>query len=421
MSRGSLWRHRDFLCLWTGQTISQLGSQVTALALPVLAAVQLQATPAQMGLLGALEMAPFLLFSLPAGAWVDRLPKRAVLVAADLGRALVVGALPLAAWLGVLDMRWLYAGGFLAGVLTVLFEVAYQAYLPAPVGRPHLLEANARLETSRSAAQLVGPGLAGALVEWLTAPVAVLVDAASYLASAAALAAIRTPEPRPEAARRSLGSDVVEGLRLVLGNPLLRRLAACTGTSNLFGSVGGAVFILFATRQLGLGPGTLGLVFAVAHVGFLVGAAAAARVARRLGLGRTLVLSPMVWGAGSLRVALAGGPPPWPLAALAAGQFLAGLATPVYNVNQVSLRQSLVPLALQARLAATMRFFVWGTIPLGSLLGGLLGEVVGLRPTLVLGALGSGLAALWLFRSPVAALREPPVPAEAGAPAAGSA
>lgn len=408
-----LWRHPDFLRLWIGQTISQFGSQVTGLALPIIAALALEATPAQMGLLGAVEMSPFLLFGLPAGAWVDRLPRRAVLIVTDVGRALLMLAIPVAAWLGHLRMELLYVVGFLAGTLTVFFDVAYQAYLPSLVGREHLLEGNSKLEVSRSAAQLLGPGMAGGLIEWLTAPVAMLVDAASYLASAAFLAGIRRPEARPAAAGRNLWAEVGEGLRLVLGNPLLRSIAACTATSNFFGSAGGAVFILFATRELGLTPGVLGLVFGLSNVGFLLGAVAAVRAAERLGLGRTLVFAPLVWSAGSLLVALAGGSVHQAAAMIGLGQFLGSLSVPIYNINQVSLRQAITPERLQGRMTATMRFFVWGTIPLGSLLGGWLGGTIGLRPTLLLSASAIALAVLWVRLSPVWALRRQPEPAAA--------
>jgi MFS family permease len=366
-----------------------------------------------MGVLGAVEFAPFLLFGLVAGVWVDRQPRRRTLIAADLGRALLLGLIPLAALFGVLRIELLYAVGFLTGILTVFFDVAYQSYLPILVERSQLVEGNARLEVSRSVAQVVGPGLGGTLVQLVSAPVAIAVDALSFLASAGFLAGIGAGEPPPrQGASGGVWADIRAGLAVVLGNPLLRAIAGCTATSNLFSQVCTAVYVLYLTRELGVTPSLLGLVFAVGSSGALVGALLASRIARSIGLGPTIVGTALLFPLGGLMTVAAGGPPLAVAATLIAAQVAATFCSPVYNVNQVSLRQAITPDRLQGRMNATMRFVVWGTIPIGSLLGGLLGDAIGLRPTLLVGALGSALAFPWVLLSPVRALREQPTPPE---------
>ena len=413
---GGLWRDRDFLRLWVGETVSLLGSQVTLLALPLTAVLTLHANAAEMGYLTAAEMAPFLLVGLFAGVWIDRARRRPVMVAADLGRCVLLLGVPLLALAGHLSMAALYLAGFLVGVLTVFFDVAYQAFLPALVGREQLVEGNAKLEVSRSGAQIAGPGLAGALVGLVTAPAAIVADAASFLASALFLLGIRTVEPAPPAHGPSGGlrREITEGLSVVLGNPLLRAIAGSSGTSNLFGIAMSAIVILYATRDLGIGPGLLGLIYAAGNVGYLLGALLSGRLPGWIGLGPTIVWSlPIIW-LGALLVPLAGGPRPLVVALLMGWRVLASFASPLYNVNQLSLRQTITPDRLQGRMNASMRFLVWGAMPLGSLLGGWLGTALGLRPTLLLVAAGQALAFLWTWFSPVRGLREQPPPAEAG-------
>jgi MFS family permease len=409
-----LWRHADFLKLWAGQTVSVFGDQVGLLALPFLAVLTLQANAAQMGILGAAERAPFLLVGLLAGVWVDRLRRRPILIAADAGRALLFGSIPLAALLGWLTMPYLYLVAFLVGVLTVFFDVAYQSYLPVLVSREQLVEGNSKLEISNSVSMIAGPGLAGALVQLITAPLAILVDAVSFVVSVASLSLIRAPEPAPaaRAERGSIRGEIGEGLQVVLGNRLLRAIAGCTGTSNLFGNVTFAVYVLYATRELGLSPAAIGLIFAALGPGSLLGALLAGGLARRFGLGATIVGSIAFGGAMGLLVPLTGWLPRLAAPLLVVAWFCWGFAGPVYNINQVSLRQAITPDRLLGRMNATMRFLVWGTMPIGALLGGFLGVTIGLRPTLVVGAVGSLLAFLWVFFSPVRALREQPEPAE---------
>ena len=410
MRFAGLWRHVDFMRLWTAQTVSQFGSQITQLGLPLTAALVLGASPAQMGVLGAAEFAPFLLFGLIAGVWVDRLPRRPILVWADLGRALLLATIPAGAYLGLLRIEQLYVVGFLAGVLTVFFDVAYMAYLPSLVARDRMVEGNSKLELGRSAAQIAGPGVAGGLIQLLTAPIAILLDSLSFLFSAACLFGIRRagPPPEPRAAAGSVWQQIGEGLAVVLKSRLLRPIALCTGTSNLFGNMLFAVFILFVTRELGIDAGTLGLLFTVGAVGGMAAAAAAGRLAGAIGVGPTIVGAILVGGLGNLLVPLFAGPGWVGLGVLALSGFAGGVGNVVYNITQVSLRQAITPHRLQGRMNASMRFVVWGTIPIGSLIGGFLGEQIGLRPTMLVGGLGGLLAGLWVFFSPVRSLREQP-------------
>lgn len=410
---GGLFRQPDFARLWAGHTISRFGSEVSQLAIPLTAALVLNASAAQMGILAAVEFAPFLLLSLFAGVWVDRLPRRPILIVADIGRALLLASIPLAAVMGILRIEQLYIVGVLTGVLTVFFDVADQAFLPALVSREHLMEGNSKLEVSRSVAQILGPGVAGALVQLVTAPIAVLLDAASFIASVLFLIGIRVPEPaivRPKGPQTSVWAEIREGLAVVLSNPLLRSIAGCTGTSNLFGNVMAAVFILYATRSLSLEPAELGLVFAAIGPGALLGSLVADRAAHVLGLGRTLVVSILLGGLAGLLIPFASGPRLLVLGVLMVAYFLIGFGSPVYNVNQVSLRQAITPDRLQGRMNASMRFIVWGTMPIGSLLGGVLGDTIGLWPTMLVGAVGGLLAPLWLLFSPVRGLRAQPTP-----------
>ena len=408
----SLWRHRDFRRLWSAETISQLGTQVTLLALPLIAILILRANPFEVGLLTAVEYLPFLLVGLPAGVWVDRLRRRPILIAADVGRALSLASIPVAHALGDLTLIHLYLVAFLNGTLTVFFDVAYMSYLPSLVERNQLMEGNSKLEVSRSGAELAGPGLAGALIQALTAPVAIIADAVSFFGSAVFLLLIRHREPaiRPDAteAPPKMRTEIGEGLRYVLRHRLLLPIAICTSTSNLFGHMAFAVYLVYAVRELGLSPGLIGVIFALGNVGFLVGAIAANRIARRLGIGTTIWLSAATYGPSLLLIPLA--PRTAPVAFLIASWFLGSLGSVVYNVNQVSLRQAITSDRLQGRMNATIRFLVWGTMPIGAFAGGALGSAIGLRPTLFVAAVGGVFVVLPVLLSPVRKLREIPEP-----------
>jgi MFS family permease len=409
-ARSPLWRHRDFLLLWSGQTTSQVGAAVGAVAVPLLAATVLGASPFQMGLLTAAESIGFLLVGLPAGALLDRVRKIPVMVGADVVRLVLLLSVPVAWWAGVLTFTQLTLVVLAVGVATVFFDVGYQSVLPAVVGRAGLVDGNGKLEATRAAADVGGPALGGGLVQLAGAANAVLLDAMSYLVSAVLLARMRTAEPPPGAQpRRSLRAEMGEGLRYVLGHRLLRPIALCTGSSNLFGGVLAAVSVLFLARELALPAGIVGLVLAVGSVGGLAGALTSGAWTRRFGQARVLVAVLFLTAPGVLLQPLA---QPGPrLAFYAAGSFALGYGVVVYNVAQVSFRQTVTPDRLLGRMNASIRFLVWGTLPLGGLLGGALGELIGLRATLLVGAVGLVLAPLWLLASPLRRMRDLPAAA----------
>ncbi len=408
VSRLGLLREHDFRQLFFADTISQIGTQVTMLALPLVAVLALQATPLEMGLLATCETAAFAVLTLPAGAWVDRMRRRSVLIAGDLGRALVLGSVPVAWWAGVLTMAQLYVVALVAGTLTVFFDVAYQSYLPHLVGKEHLVEGNSKLEVVRNVTQIGGPAAAGFAVQVLTAPVAVIADAISYLGSALFVGLIRKREDKPvRGPEANLVREIVEGLRFVFGNRLLRSIAACTGSSNLCSAITFSMAILFFVRVLGLSPGTIGVIFSIGAVGGLLGAFLASPVVRWLGQGPTIWISAVVFGVSGLLFPLA--QRGWLLYLAVFGFVMAGIAVVVYNVTQVSFRQGLTPDRLLGRMNATMRFLVWGTMPLGGLIGGILGSSpLGIRGTLWVGAIGGMLTFLPVFFSPLRTMRELP-------------
>ena len=404
-----LGRNRDFLKLWAGQSVSLFGSQVTRLALPLAAVLTLHAGAAQMGLLGAALLTPYLVFGLFAGVVVDRLRRRPILIAADVGRAALLAVIPVLAISGRLRIEHLYAIGFLFGTLEVFFEVAYQSFVPRIVDRDQLTQANSRLQLSDSAAQVAGPGLAGALVQLLTAPVAIIVDAASFMVSAATLVLIRTSEaPHNSDHRPDVWAELREGLVLVMGQPWLRAIAGCTATLNFFANLLMTVYILYATSSLGLPPALIGAIFAVGGVTTILGTMLAGPAARRLGIGRAMLGASLVIGIAGLLIPIAAGPGPVAIALLIGTQVLWGLSRPVFDINQLSLRQSITADRFQGRVNATMLFIVWGVIPFGSLLGGALGSTIGLRATIAVGAGGMLLAVLWMVFSPIRHLRTLP-------------
>jgi MFS family permease len=411
-----LWRHPEFLKLWTGQSISLFGTLISGVALPLTAVLVLDATAFEMGLLRAARLAPGFLFGLLAGVWVDRLRRRPLMIGSDLGRAALLGSIPVAATLGMLRVEQLYVVAFLAGALTVVFDVAVQSYLPTVLTREELLEGNSKLEASGSVAEVAGLGLAGALVQVLTAPIAVAVDAVSFLVSALSLALIRTPEPRPRptAEGPSVRREIGEGLRIVLGDPILRAIAGATITVTAFWEVIGAVFFLYVTRELGIEPILQGALYAIGGVSSLLGALLVGRSVERWGRGRTMLWALLLGGIGNLCIPLAGGPITLAVAFLAAQQVLADGAITAFNINEVSLRQAITPAELLGRVNATIRFVGWTAMLAGALIGGILGDTIGLRPTLLVGALGTMLAALWVLFSPLRRLRSQPAPITGG-------
>ena len=411
----SLWHNADFLKFWSGQTISVFGSAVTGLALPLTAVNTLNASPAQMGLLNAAEMLPFLLVALFAGAWIDRRRRRPIMLFADLGRAIFLGLIPLFALFGLLRMEILYVTGFIVGVLTVFFDVSYQAFLPALVKREHLVEGNSKMEISNSAAAIAGPGLAGWLIQILSAPAAIFFDAASFLVSALALGWIHTEEPQPAPAMNGQAHflmEIREGLGVIFGNRMLWSIAGCTGTANFCSGLWNSIFVLYMARNLNLGPAQIGLVFVMGAPGALLASLAAARITQRFGLGPTIIGASVFSGLAQLLILAARGEVTLVLALLALQGLLAGFCNTLYNINQVSLRQTITPDRLLGRMNASMRFLVWGTIPLGALASSACSAVFGVFPTLALGLLGGLFPWLWVFFSPVRQLVVQPEPFE---------
>jgi len=402
---GGLWHHLQFRRLWVGETVSQFGTTVSQLALPLVAILVLHASAFDVGALTALQTAAFVVVGLPAGAWVERMRLRSVLVVNDLIRAAVLGSIPLAQLVGVLTIGQLYLAALVTGVSTVFFDVAYQSYLPQLVGRKLLVEGNAKLQASESVSQIAGPSIGGLLIQALTAPYAVLVDALSFLWSAGWVAAISARPPRPERRPdRQLRREIGEGLRFVLGNPMLRAIAACTGSFNLFSAMALAVFYLLLARDLQLSPGVIGLIASTSAIGGLVGSLVAGRFAARVGQGPAIWISAAATGPFSFVAPFVHRD--WTLALLAGAQVATWMGVVVYNVTQVSFRQGLCPPGLLGRMNATMRFLVWGTMPLGGLLGGVLGSAIGVRQTLLVAAVGESLAFLPVLASPLRRTRE---------------
>lgn len=406
----SLWRHRDFMLLWAGQSVSLFGDQFTLLALPYIAVKALRANAFQMGILAAVGTLPFLLIAILVGVWVDRHRRLPVLIAGDLGRGLIVLTIALLAFGGLLRLDYLYVLAFLTGILTVFFDVAYQAYLPSLVTHAQLVEGNSKLETTNSLAQTGGPFAAGVMVQILSAAWAMVFDASTYFLSVGMMSRIRHREAPPTAAeRRPFLTEAREGFAVVLGDPRLRAIAGCTSHFNLFGSAIAALAVLFAVNDLGMDGFALGLVFLGGGIGGILGALTSARIAARIGVGPAIVVSTVIGAAAMYGYLLA---TPATGVVVLVGVFLGtGFTVLLYNINQVSLRQGLVPVRLQGRLNATMRFLVWGTMPLGGLLGGVLGTVLGVRDAIAVAVIGLSFAFLWVLLSPVRAIQTMPEPA----------
>ncbi len=403
MLGGRLWRDGEFLKLWAGQGISEIGSQVSLLALPTVAILVLGATPFQVGLLAACENLAFPVLGLIAGVYVDRLRRRPIMIACDVGRLLALASVPIAFALGVLSMSQLYAVALIAGVGTVFFDVAYQSYLPALIPRADLIEGNTKLQVTSSVAQMAGPALGGFLIQLMGPARAVAADAASFLISVVSLVWIRRPEPAPapagETGRRGFFAEMWEGIQVVFGNSTIWKIAGSTSTSNLGSNLFFAVFLIFVYRVLHLSPGTVGVIFAAGAVGGLLGALTAAWIPRRIGLGPTLFVTILLGGLSLVLVPLAQYGFAIPL--LFASMFLGSFVNPVYNINQVSLRQAITPDRVQGRMNATVRTIIWGTNPIGAFIGGIIGSTYGIMPALYTGIAVSLLAGFWILLGPI--------------------
>lgn len=399
----TLRKNRDFHRLWTAQTISKFGSHVGHAGVEFTALLALRATPAQMGLLGAFAATPVLLVGLLAGVWVDRTRRRPLLIAADLGRAALLLSVPLALFLGVLRIEQLYLVAALAGALTVLYGVADQSALPALVRREDLVEANSRLGMSDSMAEVGGPALGGTLVQWLTAPVAILLNAGSFLLSAFILRGIRAPEapPAPAGGRRRLGIEIREGIRIVWREPTLRALALSAAGGNFFGSFYGVLYSLYLLRALGFTPALVGISIGVGGLGALLGAMLAGPLTRRVGVGPALIGCRILSAVIGFLIPLAGGPLPLAAAMVLAAQWIGDIPGAIASINETSLRQAVIPHHLLGRASASMEVLARSVLPLGALAGGLLGEVIGPRPTLYMASAGILLSGMWLLVSPL--------------------
>lgn len=367
----------------------------------------LHASTFAVGLLTTATYAAFLVISLPVGVWVDRLRRRPIMIAADIGRGLTLASVPIAASFGDLTMTQIYIVGLIQGVGTVFFDVAYMSYLPGLVGRGHLVDANAKMQASQSVAQASGPTVSGVLASLFTAPIAIVADAVSYGISVVSLLAIREGEPAPTATKSSnIRREMWEGLRFVARQPILRMIAGATATANLFISAFFAISTVFLVRQIGLSPAVIGLLGSVGAVGGILGALAATPLRRRIGSARIIWISMTVMAPFGLLIPLA--QPGVGLVPYVVGLFVISIGSAVYNVNQAAFRQLLAPAELLGRVNATVRFVVWATLPLGGLLGGALGGAIGNRDAIWVAAIGTLLAPVWLIASPLRHLRDTP-------------
>jgi predicted MFS family arabinose efflux permease len=409
--RGALWRHGDFLRLWGAQTVSDFGARITREGLPMMAVMTLAAAPTQLGLLAALSNGSALLVGLAAGDFVDHTARRPILIAMDLARAAILVILPLAAWMGLLSMLQVYAAAVLVAAASVLFDIADHAYLPGLVGKGLVTDANAKLSVTESVAEMGGPALAGVLFQWLTAPIAVAVNAATYLVSALLLARIRAPEPPREAGHKRRGwiDGVVTGARTSWGEARVRMLLIMAGTGGLFGGVFSALYIAFVLRGLGLSSALLGLGIATGGLGALTGSLLAQVMARRLGVGPSICLAGILAALGTMIVLLAPANTLGGTACLMISQFLGDAFGVVPLILATSLRQTLLPHSVLGRVGATFRAVGGGAAVVGALAGGVLGQALGLREALLIAIAGLMAGPVLGLLSPLRAVKEMPV------------
>ncbi|GAA1595515.1 MFS transporter [Actinoplanes couchii] len=395
---------RRFASFWAGETVSQFGDRISELAIPLIAVTLLAATPAEVGLLTAAIWAPNLL-SIVVGAWVDRQAHRKrLLVLADLLRAAALLSLPIACWTGALALPQLFAVALLTGVGQVLFSCSYQSFFVTLVDRDHYVEANSKLSTSRSASFVAGPAAGGFLIQALSAPVAILIDAVSFLLSAVLIGRIPA-EPTPVGERKSLVAGIGAGLRYVLGHSYLRASLACVTTVNFFGFVAQALVILYISRELGLPAGLIGLAFGLGATGALLGAVITPKLSARYGVGRTAVAGAILFPAPTAAIALADGPQWLIVTIIVLAEAVAGAGVMLMDINLNSVQTSVISDDMRSRVSGVFGTINYGARPLGAMIGGLLGESLGLRPTLLIAAAGGVLSCLWLLGSPIPKLR----------------
>jgi MFS family permease len=419
--RSGLWRHGSYLRLWGAQGISAFGSQITLVALPLVAILSIEASAFEVAVLTALEFAPFIFLSIPAGVWVDRLRRRPILVVTDIGRGATLVSIPLAYALDALTLPHLYAVALVNGALTVFFTLAYQAYIPSLVEREHLAEANAKFEGTETVARLAGPGAGGGLVALLSAPVAVLADALSFFASGLLIFAIRHREAgtevRPPAKeRRVFRTEIREGGRFALNDIYVRPVLTTTAIVNVGFNMAWAILLVYAVRELHIGPAVAGLVLSAGEIGGLLGVVVASRLTRRAGPGPVIIGSAALFGPALFMLAAA--PASRPLPFLIVGWAISSFASVLYNSTTVGLRQARVPQRLQGRVVGFNRTIVWGVSPLGAVMGGALATVGGLRFAMIVGAVIAFAAVVPAVFSPLRSLRQLPESVELEPPAA---
>ncbi|ODP30114.1 hypothetical protein PTI45_00567 [Paenibacillus nuruki] len=413
MSRVSLGllKHHDFRNFWLGHTISSFGVQITTVAIPLIAALTLQASPLQMGILTAVEFLPFLLISLFVGVWVDRKPKRPMMIMSDIIRAIVLIGIPIGLFFDILSMPMLYIIAAVVGINTVVFEIAHVSYLPIVVKKDELVEGNSKLEFSSSSATVVGQSIGGVLIQVFSAPISILFNVGTYLLSAVYLSFIKKKEEIvvvPEGTEQNLWVDIREGASFVFRNNALRAILIGTVIFNLFTYVIEPIFILYISRTLALPPIYIGLIFSMSGVGALLGAFLAGPMVKKFGIGKTLVSSLFLAGFVSLIIPIATLLPLLPAVLLIMVMYMIDAAMViVYNINQRSLRQAITPHQLQGRMNACMRMFGMGVVPIGALLGGWLGTAIGTTPTLIVGAIGLMCSSIFIMFSSIRTLSVP--------------
>jgi len=407
VTEGSLWRHADFMRLWVGQTVSEFGTVVTRTAVPLVAILVLGAGAPEVGTLVAVQSAGVLIVGLIAGAVVDRVRRRPVLIAADLVRAAVLLWIPFAFVGGLLRIEELYIVVFLVAVLSAFFESAYRAYLPSLVGLERTLEGNSKLGVSASVAEVAGPGFTGALIQVVSAPFAILVDAVSYLVSAASLLLIRSREPKRQVrpAGSHIAGEISEGLRVVGRHPLLRALSASSVTQHFFGSFIGALYSIYLIRDLGLSPLVLGLLISVGGVGALAGAALAVPVTKRLGQGPALIVTAFIEGLLKFLLPLAAVVPAFAVAFFFVGQLVGDALISAHFIVHMTVRQQVTEDRLLGRVGATINVLEHGVAPFGALIAAALAARYGTQLTLLIAAMGTLTATGWLVFSPLRSLR----------------
>jgi MFS family permease len=412
----SLWRNRNFAAFWLGETVSQVGSQVALIALPLVAVLTLDVSTAELGLLRFAEYLPFLAFTLLFGAWADRRRRRPLMIASNVVRGVLIALIPLLAAFDLLTLPLLIAVAFMVGTGTALFEVCWLSYVPGLVGRSRLIDAMGKMSVSHSAAEVAGPGIGGLLVQLVTAPFALILNALSYVVSVISLLAIRHDEPglaSGTVARRHLGQELAEGLKFAFGEPHIRATAIAAALGNFFAVITETIFLLYAVRELNFGVGLIGLTLTAIGAGGLLGAVFANAISQRFALGRVFVAARLAGGFGALLLPLAAGPNVVVVAMCFASFFVVQAALANTNVLSNSVRQALCPDDIRGRMNASVRMVVFGSLPLGGLVAGWSGSLVGLHGTLWLAAIGYAATVLPILASPLPGLRA--LPAASGA------